>query len=210
MYADRVATGDKRSVRDRLDVNVGDDFGRGRSSSLKRQRQSDDKWKHDLYEDARGPGVSKNEVGAKDLRLKLQKKSSQQAHQGSKESGVRDLREKLSGSMKSQPTNTAPKAKIAQESVKPIKTGAPATEPSAADTKKVSPPTSSSKKSQKKSELSVDGLLCSLGLEKYSIQFKAEEIDMAALMHMTDDDLKAMGIPMGPRKKILTALDSGA
>ncbi|XP_013607491.1 PREDICTED: uncharacterized protein LOC106314103 [Brassica oleracea var. oleracea] len=30
-------------------------------------------------------------------------------------------------------------------------------------------------------------------------------VDMDALMHMTDDDLKALLIPMGPRKKILLA-----
>ncbi|KAF9611746.1 hypothetical protein IFM89_034929 [Coptis chinensis] len=35
-------------------------------------------------------------------------------------------------------------------------------------------------------------------------------IDMTALMHMNDDDLRALGVPMGPRKKILLALDSRA
>lgn len=62
-------------------------------------------------------------------------------------------------------------------------------------------------------------LLQSLGLEKYSITFQAEEVccyfcsgffpgslnlyrvsmmqvDMAVLEHMNDDDLKALGIPM--------------
>ncbi|KAB5569759.1 hypothetical protein DKX38_003552 [Salix brachista] len=43
---------------------------------------------------------------------------------------------------------------------------------------------------------SVDGFLQSLGLEKYLITFQAEEVDMTALVHMTDDDLKALGIPM--------------
>ncbi|PSS28662.1 Ankyrin repeat and SAM domain-containing protein [Actinidia chinensis var. chinensis] len=52
----------------------------------------------------------------------------------------------------------------------------------------------------------VDGLLHYLGLEKYAISFKAEEVDMAALKQMGDSDLKALGIPMGPRKKILFAL----
>ncbi|KAJ6836299.1 ankyrin repeat and SAM domain-containing protein 6 [Iris pallida] len=214
MYADRVAAGGKRSIRDRLDGNVADDFSCNRSSDLKRQRQNDDKWKHDLYEDAKGPQVSsinRVEVGAKDLRLKLQKKSSQQAHQGGRESGVRDLREKLSGSLKSQLTNTdPPKAKVILESVKPIKKVAAVAEATAANSKKVSLQTTSSKKSQQKSESSVDGLLSSLGLEKYSIQFQAEEIDMQALTHMTDEDLKALGVPMGPRKKILLALDSRA
>ncbi|PHT97617.1 hypothetical protein BC332_33453 [Capsicum chinense] len=55
---------------------------------------------------------------------------------------------------------------------------------------------------------SVDSFLQALGLEKYTITFQAEEVDMAALVHMTDEDLKAMGMPMGPRKKILSALES--
>ncbi|KAF7124050.1 hypothetical protein RHSIM_Rhsim12G0050600 [Rhododendron simsii] len=55
-------------------------------------------------------------------------------------------------------------------------------------------------------QLTVDGLLYSLGLESYSISFKAEEVDMTALRQMGDNDLKQLGIPMGPRKKILLAL----
>jgi len=54
----------------------------------------------------------------------------------------------------------------------------------------------------------VDSFLQSVGLEKYSITFQAEEVDMTALLHMTDEDLKVMGIPMGPRKKIRLALES--
>ncbi|GJU19112.1 sterile alpha motif domain-containing protein [Tanacetum coccineum] len=54
--------------------------------------------------------------------------------------------------------------------------------------------------------LTVEGFLRSLGLEKYLISFKVEEVDMAALSQMGDHDLKDIGIPMGPRKKILLAL----
>ncbi|XP_077216479.1 uncharacterized protein LOC143851038 [Tasmannia lanceolata] len=54
--------------------------------------------------------------------------------------------------------------------------------------------------------LTVSGLLQSLGLGKYSILFQAEEVDMTALKQMRDNDLKELGIPMGPRKKILLAL----
>ncbi|PSR84864.1 Phospholipase [Actinidia chinensis var. chinensis] len=54
--------------------------------------------------------------------------------------------------------------------------------------------------------LTVDGLLHSLGLEKFAIYFKAEEVDMTALRQMGDRDLKELGIPMGPRKRILLAL----
>jgi len=52
----------------------------------------------------------------------------------------------------------------------------------------------------------VTELLNSLGLEKYLVLFQAEEVDMAALKQMGESDLKDMGVPMGPRKKILLAL----
>ncbi|XP_057948549.1 uncharacterized protein LOC131144144 isoform X2 [Malania oleifera] len=52
---------------------------------------------------------------------------------------------------------------------------------------------------------SVDILLRSLGLEKYAIFFKAEEVDMTALKQMGDNDLKELGIPMVyPFKAIFT------
>lgn len=54
--------------------------------------------------------------------------------------------------------------------------------------------------------LNVASLLHSLGLGKYAITFQAEEVDMTALKQMSDKDLKELGIPMGPRKKILLAL----
>ncbi|XP_022741400.1 uncharacterized protein LOC111292989 [Durio zibethinus] len=49
-------------------------------------------------------------------------------------------------------------------------------------------------------------LLNSLGLGQYTNHFKAEEVDMTALRQMGDRDLKELGIPMGPRKKLLLAL----
>ncbi|CAN1162729.1 hypothetical protein LINPERPRIM_LOCUS32293 [Linum perenne] len=52
----------------------------------------------------------------------------------------------------------------------------------------------------------VPSLLHSLGLGKYCINFQAEEVDMTVLKQMGEKDLKDMGIPMGPRKKILLAL----
>ncbi|KAJ6719520.1 PA-PL1 PHOSPHOLIPASE FAMILY [Salix purpurea] len=52
----------------------------------------------------------------------------------------------------------------------------------------------------------VEGLLHALGLGKYAILFKAEEVDMPALKQMGESDLKELGIPMGPRKKIILAL----
>ncbi|XP_015076633.1 uncharacterized protein LOC107020691 [Solanum pennellii] len=56
----------------------------------------------------------------------------------------------------------------------------------------------------------VDSFLHSLGLEKYAIHFKAEEVDLYSLKQMGDNDLKELGVPMGPRKKILLALASRA
>lgn len=52
-------------------------------------------------------------VDARDLRLKLQKKNLQQTA-----SGVRDLREKLSGTMHAQPVNADP-PKLKSEAAKP-------------------------------------------------------------------------------------------
>ncbi|KAG9159759.1 hypothetical protein Leryth_007773 [Lithospermum erythrorhizon] len=54
--------------------------------------------------------------------------------------------------------------------------------------------------------LTMNSFLHSLGLEKYAIHFQAEEIDMAVLKQMGDRDLKELGLPMGPRKKILLAM----
>ncbi|KAJ0988882.1 hypothetical protein J5N97_007238 [Dioscorea zingiberensis] len=210
MYADRVTTGVKRSIKDRLNGGAGDDVGPIRSANGKRQRQSEDKWKHDLYEDDEDSQYSKSKVGPKDLRLKLQKKDSQ-IYQGGKASGVRDLREKLSGLLQPVLQNSeASKAKAVLETTKSVNKKVTPVEKPVPETKVLSNPTSSKRKSQQKSNLSVDGLLRSLSLEKYSILFQAEEIDMTALIHMNDDDLKALGIPMGPRKKILLALDSRA
>ncbi|KAL9157604.1 hypothetical protein ABFS82_08G015500 [Erythranthe guttata] len=56
--------------------------------------------------------------------------------------------------------------------------------------------------------LTVSSLLHALGLGKYFINFQAEEIDMVALKQMGDGDLKELGIPMGPRRKIILALEA--
>ncbi|XP_041008784.1 ankyrin repeat and SAM domain-containing protein 6-like isoform X2 [Juglans microcarpa x Juglans regia] len=148
-----------------------------------------------------------HKVGARDLRLKLQRKNIQQASQSGPLSGVRDLREKLSGLTNTQLVNTDPsKAKL--EAFRPPKKSV-AVEAPATEAKKATNP-ASKKKAPQKAVTSVNEFLHSLDLEKYLITFQAEEVDMAALLHMTDDDLKALGIPMGPRKKILLALESRA
>lgn len=56
--------------------------------------------------------------------------------------------------------------------------------------------------------VTVTGLLNSLGLGKYAIHFQAEEVDMTVLKQMGEKDLKDLGIPMGPRKKIIQALST--
>ncbi|KAG6736276.1 hypothetical protein POTOM_060980 [Populus tomentosa] len=77
MFADRVDAAAKTSIKDRLNGNSIGDSARLRHITGKRQRQ-DDKWEHDLYDDG-GPRVSNHKIDARDLRLKLQRKSFQQA-----------------------------------------------------------------------------------------------------------------------------------
>ncbi|KAL5213876.1 hypothetical protein ABZP36_003028 [Zizania latifolia] len=214
MYADQISTGRKRSIHERLDGDLpagrggAGAGGRARNPPSKRQRQTDDKWKHDLYRQDNEP-ASKS-IDPRDLRLKLQKKNSQQGFADQRGSGLRDLREMLSGTMHPQPSNAdPPKAKPVSKVVK-VTRRENADEMPVHQSKKASKPTSSKKTSQPKVESPLDSFLKSLGLEKYSITFQAEEVDMTALRHMTDSDLKALGIPMGPRKKIMLALESRA
>ncbi|GAB2214673.1 hypothetical protein Droror1_Dr00019033 [Drosera rotundifolia] len=198
MYADREDQA-KRSIKERLNGTSIDDSASRRIITGKRQRQ-EEKWEHDLYKDRK--------LDARDLRLKLQRKVPTMKR------GIRDLREKLSGSMHSQPMNVdapaptpapAPKVKPEPETSRAARKSN-ITEPSAAESRKVTNSTVK-KKAQQKVDVSVDGFLQSLGLEKYLIAFQAEEVDMATLQHLTEGDLKAIGIPMGPRKKILLALE---
>ena len=48
--------------------------------------------------------------------------------------------------------------------------------------------------------------LARLGLSKYAEAFAAHEVDFEALRHLSDDDLKELGLPLGPRRKVLAAL----
>ncbi|RLM64972.1 hypothetical protein C2845_PM16G05050 [Panicum miliaceum] len=211
MYSDQISTGRKRSIHERLDGDLpagAGAGGRARHMASKRQRQIDEKWKHDLYREDDEP--ASRSIGPRDLRLKLQMRSSELGFTSAKNSGVRDLREKLSGTMHPQPSNAdPPKPKPVSEVVK-ISRREAAYEMPARQSKKASKQPSAKKTSQPKAEIPLDSFLSSLGLEKYSITFQAEEVDMAALRHMTDSDLKALGIPMGPRKKIILALESRA
>ncbi|KAH1198741.1 Phospholipase DDHD2 [Glycine soja] len=144
-------------------------------------------------------------VTAQDLRLKLQRKGLHPGGQTGKSSvhGERDLRERLSGTMTQQPKNyDPPKPKVA---AKPSSKSIHVETPAVHINRSANP---TPKKLSRKADASLDDFLQSLGLEKYLLSFQAEEVDMTALNHMTDEDLKAMGIPMGPRKKILLALES--
>ncbi|KAL0675817.1 hypothetical protein Bca4012_003798 [Brassica carinata] len=194
MYADRLESesGSRKLVKDRINGGSSDNSTPSRRVTGKRQRQ-DDKWEHDLFSSDK-PQLSNRRVDSGDLRMKLQKR-----HHGTQSgSGVRDLREKLSGTMNVQPKS---KVETARPSLKSVVTG------TATETTRKTSSQATRKKSQQ-AGASVDSFLESLGLEKYSTAFQVEEVDMDALMHMTDDDLKAMLIPMGPRKKILLALGS--
>lgn len=51
----------------------------------------------------------------------------------------------------------------------------------------------------------IEDWLRALGLEKYVPIFDRHEIDLNALTHLTEDDLKEIGLPLGPRRKILAA-----
>ncbi|GJN03190.1 hypothetical protein PR202_ga20602 [Eleusine coracana subsp. coracana] len=216
MYSDQISTGRKRSIHERIDGDLpagSGAGGRARHNVSKRQvnvstvhdvyylssvciddvlgfflgsrqRQIDEKWKHDLYREDDEP-ASKS-MDPRDLRLKLQRRSSQPGFAGTKSSGVRDLREKLSGTMHPQPSNAdPPKPKPVSEVVKITRRENAAEVAVRHQSKKASKQASFKKISQPK-------------------------VDMAALRHMTDSDLKALGIPMGPRKKIILALESRA
>ncbi|CAK9269944.1 unnamed protein product [Sphagnum jensenii] len=187
MYADQANGGRnprKRSIRDRLGGGNVVQLAIGRQAKIKRVWKDDDgKWKHDLYEDMEEPGMQ--QITRPNLRLVRQRK-------GGLSLGVTDLREKLSGSSSQPPAASRAQGGVELQRqltsfVRNSSSGAQAA-------------------SHQGSKQTVTGLLQSLGLAKYSLIFQAEEVDMAALRHMSDSDLKELGVPMGPRKKILLAL----
>jgi hypothetical protein len=45
-----------------------------------------------------------------------------------------------------------------------------------------------------------------LDLGQYAQRFAENEIDVSVLPHLTDQDLKDIGVPLGPRRKILAAI----
>ena len=49
--------------------------------------------------------------------------------------------------------------------------------------------------------------LATIGLERYASLFEENEVDEETLRVLTDADLAELGLPFGPRKKLLAALD---
>ena len=45
-----------------------------------------------------------------------------------------------------------------------------------------------------------------LGLERYEPAFRENEIDAEVLPDLTESDLSALGLPIGPRRKLLKAI----
>src|SRR6266536_5768543 len=53
---------------------------------------------------------------------------------------------------------------------------------------------------------SISDWLKGIGLEEYAGLFVENAVDLATLAILTDDDLKEVGLPFGPRKRVLAAL----
>jgi hypothetical protein len=52
-------------------------------------------------------------------------------------------------------------------------------------------------------EVDIAAWLRGLGLERYEPVFRDNEIDAAVLPELTDEHLKELGLPLGPRLKLL-------
>lgn len=55
----------------------------------------------------------------------------------------------------------------------------------------------------------LDAFLASLDLERYTQLFVENEVDLDTLRILTEADLEELGVPFGPRKKLLTVLSAG-
>ena len=49
--------------------------------------------------------------------------------------------------------------------------------------------------------------LAGLGMDNYIKTFRDQEIDIETLTLLEDTELKEMGLPLGPRKKIMNAIE---
>ena len=52
--------------------------------------------------------------------------------------------------------------------------------------------------------------LKTLGMSEYAESFAENKIDVSVLRHLTDQDLKDLGVPLGHRRKIFAAINQGA
>ncbi|KAF8646446.1 hypothetical protein HU200_065836 [Digitaria exilis] len=188
MYADR-SSGRKRSVRDRLGSGGG---SRSRSDDAKRFRRDDGTWMRELYKDSGGTQTSS---GPSSRNLQSSKHS--QVEQ--RIEVPKPVRETVNSDRPVKKRDPPPT--VAPPVIKKVSAPAPVPVPPAAVPAPPAP-----QQSQEKVDASLESLLKSLDLEKYLINFQAEEVDMKAMAYMSEEDLKALGIPMGPRKKILSAL----
>ncbi|CAH4007195.1 unnamed protein product [Pieris brassicae] len=53
---------------------------------------------------------------------------------------------------------------------------------------------------------SLERFLTAWGLSQYTHKFREEQIDLDALMLLTESDLKSLGLPLGPYRKLVTAV----
>jgi class 3 adenylate cyclase/predicted ATPase/ABC-type transport system involved in cytochrome c biogenesis ATPase subunit len=54
----------------------------------------------------------------------------------------------------------------------------------------------------------IESWLSELGLDKYVSAFAEAEIEFVDLAHLTDEDLKELGLPLGPRRRVKAAIKS--
>jgi class 3 adenylate cyclase len=54
--------------------------------------------------------------------------------------------------------------------------------------------------------MDIEGWLQGLGLERYAPAFRENEIDAEVLPELTETDLATLGLPLGPRRKLLKAI----
>lgn len=211
MYSDRIGSNGagnrKRSVKDRLGESLESLDNTSRQDFSKRFRGYDEKWKHDMYDEADKNSIAKGgQISTQDLRSKL-KKSLPRGTQGGNDAsgGIKDLREKLSGPAPPAQIRAQTVSTSQQRSSSAVKVATPGVT-TVSGSKPADKPSSVQKTSTKTEVMTVPSFLQSLGLNKYLITFQAEEIDISVLRLMKDEDLKELGIPMGPRKKIMLAL----
>ncbi|KAL2636161.1 hypothetical protein R1flu_007640 [Riccia fluitans] len=227
----------KRSVKDRLGnpLDQQSSITRSQVNGKRQRREEGGKWKHDLFEEKEVVEIVQpnGEDLSKDLRSKLRRgntgrgQKQQLQLEAATTGAVKDLREKLSGlvpgpvptpQLSREPT-AASQRRLASvvrgssgvASLANLRSGASRSTGSLQTATVVQKPSVLLRSQPAEAgQSTVAGLLQALGLSKYLPTFQEEEVDMTALQQMRDDDLKELGIPMGPRKKILLAVSGSS